>query len=405
MKTKSGRLTRLFLYIGLRREDYEDIKALIMERNLKTLGMTSVFCAALGLLFLAINLVMRTGAYFPYVFLTAGGAAVIVIRPFVKKNYLGGLFVCYLMIVTVFVYALILSCSPSNRQIPATSLIVFLALFPLAVDDKPIRMCSLVIAFSVLYLIISFRIKTPEVLRYDIMNTATFSVVGVLFYIVICTRNVREIYQSRLVERSQKDVISSLAAVIEERDESTGKHIVRTETYIRQLVERMKRDGRYRGLTDEYFKDVVRASPLHDIGKVKIPDGILNKPGRLTDEEFAIIRRHAEYGADIINKTMRNTEDHDYFEIARNIALYHHERYDGKGYPEGLSGERIPLEARIMALADVYDALVSERVYKKAYPKNEAERIIREGRGTQFDPVLTDLFLSSLGSAENAAAE
>lgn len=155
------------------------------------------------------------------------------------------------------------------------------------------------------------------------------------------------------------------------------------------------RDPRYQGLLGARQQEILaQAAPLHDIGKIKIPESVLNKPGRLTEEEYAQVKLHAVYGARMIRDTVQRDVDEEFYRVAYQIALYHHERYDGKGYPKGLSGEEIPLEARIMALVDVYDALVSARVYKPALPKKKALAIIREGRGTQFDPDLTDIFLA-----------
>ena len=156
----------------------------------------------------------------------------------------------------------------------------------------------------------------------------------------------------------------------------------------------------YANLSKEYCDNIVMAAPMHDIGKIEISDTILNKPGKLTEEEFEIMKKHSEYGGDIIKDTISNVEEQEYCNIAYNIARYHHERYDGKGYPDNLKGEEIPLEARIMALADVYDALVSERVYKKAYSKETAIKIIQEGKGTQFDPNLVPLFLECVTENE-----
>jgi len=218
-----------------------------------------------------------------------------------------------------------------------------------------------------------------------------------VMYSVICVRNVREIHQGVRVEKIQQGIISSLAAVVEERDENTGDHIVRTGDYVTAMVRAMKSSGGFGDLSEEYCKNVVLAAPMHDIGKIRIPDAILNKPAKLTDEEFAVMKKHTSYGAEIIEKTMKDVEEEAYFKVAFNMAKYHHERFDGTGYPEGLKGDEIPLEARIMALADVYDALISERVYKKAYPKELAEKIMREGAGTQFDPRLVELFFQAIG--------
>ena len=217
-----------------------------------------------------------------------------------------------------------------------------------------------------------------------------------VLYGVICVRNVREIYQGVKVERIQQSIISSLAAVVEERDENTGDHIQRTGDYVKRLIAVMKKKGKYGHISQEYWNNVALAAPMHDIGKIRIPDAILNKPGRLTDEEYAIMKTHAASGGEIIQRTMKDVEEEAYFTVACNIARHHHERYDGKGYPDGLKGEDIPLEARIMALADVYDALVSQRVYKKAFPKEKAVEILREGAGTQFDPALVPLFIDAI---------
>ena len=203
--------------------------------------------------------------------------------------------------------------------------------------------------------------------------------VGMVLYGVICTRNVHEIYQRVRIENIQNNVISSLATVIEERDENTGKHIQRTESYVKMMLERLTKCDDYPALSEDYIRYVTMDAPMHDIGKIKIPDAILNKPGRLTNEEFEIMKKHAAYGGDIIKKTISNVEEKENCEVTYNIARYHHERYDGKGYPDGLKGTEIPLEARIMALADVYDALVSKRVYKDAFPKEKQYRSSKKG--------------------------
>ena len=144
------------------------------------------------------------------------------------------------------------------------------------------------------------------------------------------------------------------------------------------------------------MSDVVRSAPLHDVGKINVSDKVLNKPGRLTDEEFAIIKTHTTAGRKIMQKAINTVGGENYLKEARNMAAYHHERWDGKGYPEGLHGEVIPLAARIMAVADVFDALTSPRVYKPAFPLDEALKMIQEGSGTQFDPKCVEVFMESL---------
>ncbi len=144
------------------------------------------------------------------------------------------------------------------------------------------------------------------------------------------------------------------------------------------------------------MSDVVRSAPLHDVGKIKIPDRILNKPGKFTDEEYEIMKTHTTAGKQIMDSVISTVEGENYLMEARNMAAYHHERWDGKGYPENLSGEDIPLSARIMAVADVFDALSSPRVYKPAYSLEKSLEIIQEGNGSHFDPKCVEVFLESI---------
>ncbi len=388
------------LYCGIDRENYFLIRSLLWHRNIKLLRITTLLSGGMGLMFLILNALTKSGVWLPYLILVCG-SLIFLILAFLRQTegtsgWLLSMFLCYGQMMLVCVYAGILSTQPGNYGIPATSVIVFIALFPLSIDDRPVRMFLVMLTESVVYLCVSRFMKSPNAFSLDVINALTFCLLGMILYSVICTRNVREIYQSDRVERIQKSVISSLATVVEERDENTGGHIVRTGNYVKMLIRKMKKHPRYCNLPDDYCNYVTLAAPMHDIGKIRIPDAILNKPGKLTQEEFEIMKKHAAFGADIIRKTLSDVEDKKYSAIAVNIAHRHHERYDGKGYPGGLKGEQIPLEARIMALADVYDALVSERVYKKAFPSEKARRIISEESGKQFDPLLAELFLEAL---------
>ena len=194
----------------------------------------------------------------------------------------------------------------------------------------------------------------------------------------------------------QEAVIVGMANLIEERDNSTGHHVKNTQTYVKMLCEALRERGLYSDtLTEEYIDRLIKAAPLHDVGKIKITDLILQKPGKLSPEEFRIIQNHTRYGADIVEDILGGVEDADYLEQARDVALYHHERWDGTGYPEGLSGENIPLGARIMALADVFDALYEDRVYHRGIRRLETVlSILEESAGTQFDPTITTVFIA-----------
>lgn len=192
----------------------------------------------------------------------------------------------------------------------------------------------------------------------------------------------------------QNSTIIGLANIIESRDGETGGHVKRTSAYVNMLAKAARSAGYYKDLlTDDYIDLLTRAAPLHDIGKITITDNILKKPGKLTDEEYSIIKTHAQSGEKIIHDVIGGIENKEYIDIAADIAAYHHEKWNGTGYGRGLSGEDIPLCARIMAIADVFDALISERCYKKPFTIDDAFGIIEESANTHFDPILAGLFL------------
>jgi putative two-component system response regulator len=192
----------------------------------------------------------------------------------------------------------------------------------------------------------------------------------------------------------QDIAVFTLAKVAESRDQETAGHLSRMRAYSQILAEELSHRGPYGAQIDARFlEDLYRSSPLHDIGKVAIPDSILLKPGPLTADEFAVMRQHAVVGADILDEAVTRCRGGGFLEMAALIARYHHEHFDGKGYPLGLSGRQIPLAARIVAVADVYDALTSVRPYKRAMSVDEAKAIVRRESGRHFDPVVVAAFL------------
>ncbi|MBE5862855.1 MAG: HD domain-containing protein [Lachnospiraceae bacterium] len=202
----------------------------------------------------------------------------------------------------------------------------------------------------------------------------------------------REVEQkTQHIVEMHDNLIMSLAMMVESRDNSTGGHIKRTSEGVRILIDEIKKEGEL-ALSEEFCKDVIKAAPMHDLGKIAVDDAVLRKPGKFTPEEYEKMKHHAAEGARVIHEILEHTEDESFKTIAENVAHYHHERWDGSGYPKGLSGEEIPIEARIMAIADVYDALVSKRVYKEAFDFARADAIIMEGMGTQFDPGLKTVY-------------
>ena len=201
--------------------------------------------------------------------------------------------------------------------------------------------------------------------------------------------------QKQIISKLQNGLILVLADMVESRDTCTGQHVRKTAAYSEIIMRELRREGVYADqLTEEYISDVINSAPLHDIGKIKVSDLILNKPGRLTDEEFAVMKTHTIEGAHVIEHAMHmvSEEDSPYLKEADNLAMYHHEKWNGSGYPVGLKGEEIPLSARIMAVADVFDALVSKRSYKDGLSYEKAMEIIEAGSGSHFDPAIVHAF-------------
>ena len=204
----------------------------------------------------------------------------------------------------------------------------------------------------------------------------------------------------------QQNVIEDLADVVETRDLETGDHIKRTKLYVNILANALKETDKYKDiLTDEVIELMTSAAPLHDIGKIGVSDLILCKKGRLTDEEFNIMKTHTTIGGEIIKKILNDLKNEDYLNMAYDIALHHHEKWNGKGYPEGLKEEEIPLSARIMAIADVFDALISKRCYKDAMPIDDAIKVIIDDAGSHFDPYIVDVFKNNIYKFKLAAKE
>ena len=188
-------------------------------------------------------------------------------------------------------------------------------------------------------------------------------------------------------------MVLGMADMVESRDNNTGGHIKRTSAIVKIFAEKLRSHCTELGISEKFLKQVEKAAPMHDLGKIAIDDAILRKPGKFTDDQFAQMKRHTTEGERIVTSILKGVEDDEFVEIARNVALYHHEKWNGKGYPTGTAGKEIPIEARIMALADVFDALVSKRCYKDAFSYDKAFSIIEEDLGTHFDPELGRVFL------------
>jgi adenylate cyclase len=204
---------------------------------------------------------------------------------------------------------------------------------------------------------------------------------------------------------SQQLTMEAFVNMVETRDPETGQLIQRTQHYAKALALELKKNGLFsKTLTDDYIKVLFLSAPLHDIGKVGIPDNILLKPGKLTDEEFEIMKTHAIYGQNVIQRLSNKIKGDNYLGLGAEIAGTHHERWDGSGYPRGLFQEAIPLSGRIMAISDVYDALISKRCYKPPFPHAKSMSIINAGKGSHFDPVIVDAFFAIEDEIKEIAA-
>lgn len=232
-----------------------------------------------------------------------------------------------------------------------------------------------------------------------ISSIAAFTMT-VTIIVLIMQGNKRSFYHER-VSGMQSGMITLMAEIVENRDDNTGGHIRRTAKYVESIAKELKKRGHYQNiLTDEYMRDMIVSAPLHDIGKIHIPDSVLNKPGKLTDEEFEIMKTHTTAGQELLIHAKTEVGESGYLNTAVEMAAYHHEWWNGKGYPYGINGEEIPLCARIMAVADVFDALTSKRCYKSAMPLEKAYSIISEESGTHFDPLVADAFFAAVQNGE-----
>lgn len=267
--------------------------------------------------------------------------------------------------------------------------------------------------------ILAFYLDTPkddnfsdlyEVIVWGIIPRGMVLIAIAVIFTMLCTRTVALL--TKLVDavegmsKYHNEMVMGFATLVENKDGSTGGHIKRTSLYVKLLAEELKRRGLYEDtLTDAYMKNLCKAAPMHDIGKIAVPDSILQKPGKLTEEEFETMKQHSVRGGEIIRETFGNLEDKAYTQMAYEVARHHHEKWNGKGYPDGLKRKEIPLAARIMAIADVFDAISEKRCYRDAMPMDKCFDIILEGSGQDFEPILVEVFLDIREEVENVHNE
>ena len=251
---------------------------------------------------------------------------------------------------------------------------------------------SFTMASSISWVIILFLNNIYISIGYLWVPFLDFFFILSISFILLYIKEREKSHQALLA--SHTATLDSISLIASLHDEETGEHIQRTKNYVKVLAEYFyKKKMHLDILNPKYINLIYEAAPLHDIGKIGIPDSILKKPGKLTDEEFEVMKTHAILGRNVIQNTMNSYNKNEFLNVAYNIAFYHHEKWDGTGYPNGLNGNSIPLEAQFMTMADVYDALISKRRYKEAFSFEKAERIIIEGGGTVYSPELIDAFI------------
>ncbi len=237
------------------------------------------------------------------------------------------------------------------------------------------------------------RIRSLDIRTGDEIENLYHSITGTTEAMVHTVQNVER--QGKIISRLQNGLILVMADMVEGRDKCTGDHVRKTAAYADIILRELKRENIYTDqLTESFVSDVVHSAPLHDIGKIQVSDLILNKPGKLSEDEFEAMKAHTTAGVDIIRHAINMVSESDsgYLREAMNLANFHHEKWDGTGYPRGLKEQEIPLSARIMAVADVFDALVSRRSYKEPFSFEKAMQIIQEYSGSRFDPAIVDAF-------------
>lgn len=400
------------LYGGLDRGEFRQVREQVGERNRRSVISWS---AIAGLFWITCLFIFSGPQYARGIIAVrvalAICAATLLSALFLVKRFRSLLFpTMYVLEACILGTGIALSLLQPDQR--TATMVAFALMTPIFFIDRTVVSAAFETVTVLAFVIIGRNVLVPDVYSWGWQTLTMFSVAGVLVgHMINKSRFERFVYadsakkladmEKKYNEELEKDVaakterivalhdrlIIGMATMVEGRDNSTGGHIRRTSAGVRILTEAIEEEGSL-GLPDGFCKKLVKAAPMHDLGKIAVEDAILRKPGRFTPEEYEIMKTHAAEGARIVREILKDTDDVQFRTIAENVAHYHHERVDGSGYPDGLKGEEIPLEARIMAIADVYDALVSKRVYKESFSFAEADRIISEGMGTQFDPSL-----------------
>ena len=401
-----------FLYAGLRREEFLQVKDAVGERNRRSIiswsCMVGLFWLVSFFIFIAPEyakgrVILLTSLAIDLVTLCC---ALFLIKRF-RRLLLPTVYFLELSILGTGVGLAFVQ--PDQR---AATMIALALMIPVLFIDRTVVTIALEASAIIVFVVFGRGILSSEVYSWGWLTLTTFSLAGVISGHMInkarferfvyadsakkladIQKNYNDELQKEVAAKTEKIValhdqlIIGMATMVESRDNSTGGHIRRTSEGVRILTEIIRDDGSMQ-LSKGFCEKLIKAAPMHDLGKIAVDDAILRKPGRFTPEEYEEMKTHSAEGARIVREILADTDDEEFRRICENVAHYHHERMDGSGYPDKLRGDEIPLEARIMAIADVYDALVSKRVYKERYSFEQADQIILDGMGTQFDPAL-----------------
>ena len=412
-------LRKQFCFCGLSQEEYEEVKPLAYVSNFRVWQYLHIFIAICMVMLLGVHISVNgiSVQCLPYFGMLVYSTLVgILFFTVFEEDSLIAQLIIYLTMVLLLIFTLRLQVNQPERMAPA--FIVMLVTLPMFMIDKPYFMALTLSLATGIFLCAIHPVVRTDVYEISRLYAILFGVLGFAinwFYNTVRIREFRLQWQQKAylenqyntslemqrlntsLQQMSSSVVDLLGDMVENRNFESGEHIGRVKGFVRILATCVMRDLPEYHLTKHDVDLMAFTSALHDVGKIAIPDAILCKPGRLTEEEFAVMKTHCEKGAEIIGK-MADTWSPEYMNMSRDIALYHHEKWDGKGYPKGLKGDQIPIAAQIVSIADIYDALTSHRVYKEAYDFDTAVRMIKEGECGAFSDPLMRCFLKCADS-------
>lgn len=400
-------IMKWLIYDGMEKEDYATIKPEIYDQSRRRLSLYSqVLAFAFFLLFFCTFFISAIAAYrILYLIMSLGScAAAYVFHTIAKSNKVIGRVMKYILEIVILSFGIIIGIVTSSNM-PAVAFVVLIGMLPLLIYDNMIRSLLLRVLMICVYFGIASKSKSVEALETDLINLLSFTILSTLCVIASNHTQVKGIYLDKYMQKEianqtatiqqnldriealSVQTISAFVKSIDAKDRYTNGHSLRVAKYAKMIAAKL-------GKSDDEQHQIYYSALMHDVGKIGIPDAIINKPTKLTDEEFEVIKQHTVIGHHILGEI-------DELPDSAMGAYLHHERYDGRGYPLGLSGTQIPEIARIIAVADSYDAMTSNRSYRKLLPQKVAAEEIRKGRGTQFDPAFADVMLEIIQEDKN----